>query len=169
MKRLFLISAIVLSLCAMAPVFAASITEEGEQTGTMDITYGVASGYTVTIPADLILEGTTAETSTVSATNVKIPYGTSLKVTISSDNYDGGWYLVDEDATANKVEYTIEDTNGEIAEDGIVLEVQAGAADLKGSNELTFQVPVEPTKAGDYKDTLSFTVAVSAYDPVSLD
>ena len=168
MKKLFLVSAIVLSLGVIAPVFAAETSIEGDatgtETGTMEITYGVDSGYTVTIPANLNLTNTDPVEKTISAENVMIDFGTSLKVSISSENYsDLKWYMVDTatGASSNKVEYTIKDGENAVANDDVVLEVEAGADDLSGSNTLTFQVPKVPTKAGTYKDTLKFTVEVS--------
>ena len=172
MKRLFLVSAIILSLGAMAPVFAANITEEGSQTGTMEITYGVDSGYTVTIPANLNLTNTDPVEKVGSAEKVMIDYGKSLKVSIESDNYsESKWYMVDTatGASSNKVQYTIKDGENSVASDDVVLEVKAGADGLSGSNTLTFQVPEVPTKAGSYKDTLRFTVEVSDYDAVQVN
>ena len=116
MKKLFLVSAIVLSLGVIAPVFAAETSIEGDatgtETGTMDIIYGVESGYTVTIPANLNLTDTNPVEKTISAENVMIDFGTSLKVSISSENYsDLKWYMVDTatGASSNKVEYSFND------------------------------------------------------------
>ena len=171
MKKLFLVSAIILSLGSMAPVFAANITEEGDQTGTMEITYGVNSGYTVTIPATFNLTNTDPVEKVISAQDVRIAYGQSLKVSISSENFsESKWYMVDNAASSNKIEYTIKDGENAVADEGVVLEVLAGAENLSGSNTLTFQVPEVPTRAGTYKDTLTFSVSVGAPTvAVSLD
>lgn len=158
MKKLFLIGAMVLSFGMMSTAFAATLDMD-TTSGTMDVTYGVESGYTVTIPGDLALTDATAKTANVSASNVMIEAGEILKVTISSTNYaNNNWNLVAEGAAANKLPYTIKADGVSVANGGTILSV----ADGIGSDEsvLSFQLVDLPTRAGQYKDTLTFTVSV---------
>ena len=163
MKKLFLVSAIVLGLGAMAPVFASEtqITGDGSatKTGSMEITYGVASGYTVTIPADVDFTTGKTATRTIEASDVMIGYGKVLEVKVQGENYNEGWFLADKEASTNTLAYTLKSGDGTaITNNGVVLAVDAGNAG--GSNELSFELIGIPIKAGEYADTLTFTVSV---------
>ena len=167
-KVLFMISILAVMLSTMAPVFATSkiTTDSTDKTSNVLVTYGVENTYTVTIPAEFKLSGTTILEGPVSASDVVIPYGTSLNVTIESDNYDSTWNLVDlkEGASANKVPYNIGKSKSDntvgtvVASKDVVLSVSAGTK--TGSQTLYVQVPTVPTVAGDYQDTIKFTVEV---------
>lgn len=162
MKKVLLISVLSLMLSSSLPIFAANQEIDQDETGPVEtvVTYGVDSGYTVMIPADFTLTGTNAVEQTVSAKDVCIPSGTKLQVSMESDNYSSpNWNLVDEDDSSNKIAYTISGSNGDIASGSVVLEVTAGTTD-GGSEELSFKINSPATKAGTYKDTLSFTIEV---------
>ena len=68
-----------------APIFAATITQGGEQTGEMEVSYTVGGGYTISIPTDFAVT-TAGDTKTVSASNVLLEDGKTLKVTMASAN-----------------------------------------------------------------------------------
>lgn len=60
--------------------------------GTVEVTYGASESYTVTIPADITLTANQESDIEISASDVVIPYGNELTVSISSTNYtDSKW------------------------------------------------------------------------------
>ena len=140
---------LVLSMCMT--VSAATIDKNSEQTATTTATYTKGEGYTVTIPADITVGG---EAISISAADVMIDPGETLKVSVASAN---SWKVKNgEEALA----YKLNDGTADIkADDTVVLSVAAGTA--TGSVDLTAELDnVTATKSGTYTDTLTFTVAV---------
>lgn len=150
-KKITIILSLIIILGMTVPVFATqSITE----TGTTTVSYGVSEGYTVSIPADFTVT-TTATVKEISASNVLLEDGETLKVTMKSTN---GYKLKN---GTSEIAYSIK--NGETAltgEDVEVLSVAAGTT--SGKTELTFSTTTEninaATLSGTHTDTLTFTV-----------
>ena len=161
-KTLSLALAAVMALSLAVPAFAADITTDGGS-GTTVVTYGMSQGFTVTIPASIDLDADAKATADVTAENVLIPFGKTLNVRVSGDDYTDKWELIDAASAANKLTYTIGTTDGasDIVNNSVVLDVDSGEASASTVTEtLYFEVTDEITKAGSYADTLTFTVSV---------
>lgn len=164
-KTLSLVLVLALALSLAVPAFATDITSNGG-TGETVVTYGTSQGFVVTIPADFAIDTETKKaTAAVEAENVLLPYGKTLNVKISGDDYTDKWELIDAAEASNKLTYTIGKTDGasDVVNDSVVLSVDAGVAyDSSVSQTLHFAVVDDIAKAGTYADTLTFTVSVDA-------
>ena len=160
-KTLSMALALTLALSLAVPAFATDITVDGG-VGETVVTYGTSQGFTVTIPADFTIDSATQKASAdVEAENVLIPYGKTLNVRISGDDYVDSWELIDTAEASNQLTYNIGTTEGgnDIVNNSVVLSVAAG--NTSGATEtLYFEVIDTLTKAGTYTDTLTFTVSV---------
>ncbi|RGU92516.1 hypothetical protein DWW31_12130 [Clostridium sp. AF15-17LB] len=168
MKRAAALSitiAMFMSMSATALAAGETIVDQSStQTGSTEVQYGVEKKYTVTIPADFNI--TAAPTSqTVKAESVIIEHGKTLNIKISSNNYKASsWYMKDEKDVSNELPYTISMNSSEVKSNDPVLSVAAGTD--KGQTELAFSVDTKDvTKAGTYKDTLTFEVSVDDTQP----
>lgn len=135
------------------------------------VTYTAAPSYTVTIPAKVKLSsqtnGTAEGTATVSATNVTVPYGQSVKVALSS-NFQVA--LTNVSATpAPTLSYKVYKVgnpntkpaaNDFVRNNGTVLEVAPEAAGKTGAATLAF-VTDKVVYSGAYEGTVTFTVSVN--------
>lgn len=162
MKKIFYITTLLIIMITSVSVFATSveITEEGRVDTA--VTYGVSEGFQIIIPPDFTLDGTNESVQQVKAENVYIGYGKTLKIEVSSENYENGWYLIDTIDATNKALYEIGRSTGAsdvTNENNIVLEVEAGNVDGV-TNNLYFRVPVLPEYAGTYQDRLKFAVVI---------
>lgn len=158
-KLLTLLLTAALATAAATTAFAAEIKSDtnGNPTPTKSdttVTYNVDSTYTVTIPASVTLGGT----ATVSASNVKINKGQTLKVTLSKANENDNTFKVK--ANGAELTYTVKKGTTDIAVGSEVLAVNSTTSgnDLKA--ELSFIAPKSTTYAGDYTGTVTFTVSV---------
>ena len=152
--------AMMLSMGATA--FAAEIRTDGGTQNTV-VSYGMSEGFTVTIPTNFNIDDSRKATANVSASNVMIAHGATLKVTISGDDWGGSWELIDAAEASNQLTYTIGTTEGgnDIVNNSVVLSVGAGEAYNSTVTEtMHFTVVDELSKAGEYSDTLTFTVSV---------
>lgn len=160
-KTLSMALALTLALSLAVPAFATDITVDGG-VGETVVTYGTSQGFTVTIPADFTIDSATQKASAdVEAENVLIPYGKTLNVRISGDDYVDSWELIDTAEASNQLTYNIGTTEGgdDIVNNSVVLSVASG--NTSGATEtLYFEVIDTLTKAGTYTDTLTFTVSV---------
>ena len=135
-----------------------SITNAGPTTGSVEITYAQADAWTVSIP-DSMTVGTAAK---VSASNVNIVDGSTLKVTLTGTD-GAGWKLTEESGDKT-IEYTVKkgdnsEQNTSVNRGDAVLEVQSSATE----GEAYIKAEVEGNKSTggkNYKDTLTFTVEV---------
>lgn len=166
-KHFLLLGAGVLSLAVAGSVGAISasaepltLTSTGEHNGTVQISYTKADAWSVTLPESMTI-GTAAE---ISASNVDIEAGKSLKVKVTSDNYNEGWKLKKGESS---IDYTLKAaaTEGALTEaenledNGEVLSVAAGTATGKAS--IKGEISGNPSTGGEaYTDTLTFTVTV---------
>lgn len=163
-KILSLVLAAIMMLSMTTTSFAADISTDGGSQ-EVKVTYGMNEGFTVTIPTNFTIDESKKATANVSASNVMIAHGKVLEVSVSGDDYDttGSWELIDEAEAANKLTYTIGTTEGgaDIVNNSVVLSVGAGEAYGSTVTEIMhFTVIDELSKAGTYKDTLTFTVSV---------
>lgn len=158
-KILSLAMVFCLCLCMGVTAFATDITVDGVQSGTTNVAYGLESSYTVVIPDTIIIDSDTHKgAGAVSASDVIIAANTSLRVTLAGKDA-----LVDEADADNKLTYKIGKTDGgsDVDNDTVVLTVASGAAwDTEVVQNLFFELTQDVTKAGNYSDTLTFTVTV---------
>ncbi|MBQ8806070.1 MAG: hypothetical protein IJZ68_06255 [Bacteroidaceae bacterium] len=155
-KILSLVLALCLCLSLGVTAFAATVTEESAaQSANTTVTYGVEAGYTVTIPETVALNTEGKGQATVSAADVLLLAGKTLKVTVT-----GVDELVNTADNATTLSYKIGKTEGaaDVVDGTVVLSVAAGNA--TGSQNLYFELTEDPTAAGTYSDTLTFTVTV---------
>lgn len=129
-------------------------------TGDVEVSYNVSSTYTVTIPEAQEFTAVEGKTGDVElAAGAILPFGETLTVTMSSANFSEGFRMKD-GTNENYLGYTISNNSTEVETNGAtVLSVAAADAPAGASTTLTF-TPDTPTIAGDYSDTLTFTVAV---------
>ena len=149
MKRL---TALVFVLALLCPLgITAAATDGGDTT----MSYTVNANYTVTIPATV--SGNSASLS-IDAAPV-LEEGQKVVISIAdSANYYNGFRLKLKGAGAY-VGYTISDGANTLAMGSVVLE-QPAAAEQAATVNLTF-TPEKAAYAGDYSDTLTFTIAVA--------
>lgn len=160
MKKIISLALAVMMIATMSVTAFAATIENG--TGTVEVTYGVSESYTVTIPADITLTANQESDMEISASDVVIPYGNELTVSISSTNYtDSKWYLVEAANTANKLEYSVKNGENAVASGDTILTVAAGTAENQTVN-LTTKLVGTATHSGTYKDTLTFSVSVAS-------
>ena len=129
------------------------------------VTYGMSSGFVVTIPATVNLDAEGKGSCQISAENVMIAANHTLQVSLGSEDYanTGSWELVDANAPDNTLTYTIGKVAGasDVTNNTVVLSVNAGESYQSVSGRmLHFSIVDELTKAGEYTDTLTFTVNV---------
>lgn len=160
MKKIISLALAVMMIATMSVTAFAATIENG--TGTVEVTYGVSESYTVIIPADITLTANQESDMEISASDVVIPYGNELTVSISSTNYtDSKWYLVEAANTANKLEYSVKNGENAVASGDTILTVAAGTAENQTVN-LTTKLVGTATHSGTYKDTLTFSVSVAS-------
>lgn len=163
-KVIAMLLIMILTVCFAMPVGATgtqSITGTGEAAGkSTSVTYDVSQAFTVTIPESVTFDTVSRIGSgTVTVTNCLIQHGQTLKVTIkAASNYDAvkGFRLRD-GSKDSYIEYSIKKDGDSLAINTAFLSVVAG--NDSGSATLNFEAAA-PTKAGDYADSLTFTVAV---------
>ena len=162
MKKVFasvLTFALLASLSVTA--FAANTTD-----GSTEVSFNVDPTYTVTIPATVELEKVDTEgvityendyTLTAEA-GVRLKKNEYIEVTVASDFI----MTTTEGAT---LEYGITANDTAVANDGIVAEFDTD----KSQQTATIHIAAnDPDFAGEYKDTVTFTVAVkvAANNPI---
>ena len=154
MKKLF---ALILTVCLLATksftAFAANTTG-----GETEVKFNVDPTYTVTIPATVELQKVDTEgvvtyendyTLTAEA-GVRLKKNEYIEVTVASDFI----MTTTEGAT---LEYGITANDTAVANDGIVAEFDTD----KNAQSTTIHIAAnDPDYAGEYKDTVTFTVAV---------
>ena len=154
MKKLF---ALILTVCLLATMsvtaFAANTTG-----GSTEVSFNVDPTYTVTIPATVELQkiednGTvTYENDYTIGANagVRLKKNEYIEVTVASDFE----MTTTEGAT---LAYTITAENAAVATGGVVAEFETD----KTAQSTTIHIAAnDPDYAGEYKDTVTFTVSV---------
>lgn len=156
MRRLFQILAVILTMSFAVSAYANEIDSDGG-TGDTTVVYGVEQTFTLNIPSEVTLQKGEETTGSISVSNVVIPYGETLTVTMSSENYSNGWRLKCGSAALS---YDIKADGASLTDGQAVLTVAAGNT-AGVSKELSFAVQSEESVAGEYTDTLRFTASVS--------
>ncbi len=166
MKKLWsIVVAIAMVGALTVPVFADTTVQENTvpPTGDTQLTFSVDPTYTVTIPATVTLDKDESEgvkyigTGTVSAdAGLRLEEGKRIEVTLTTCDY-----LLDTAATATyQLPYTVMagTTPIENATTPVATFTTEANANVQ-SSVLTFTAG-DPTYAGEYSDTVTFTIAV---------
>lgn len=164
-KLLSMPLALTLVLAASTSVFAADINQNStQQKADTTVTFKVDPVYTVTIPANVTLDQKTGTDGTityekdltVSASDVRLLEGKKVQVTLESSFK----LTTGEQGAQYELPYTVKVgtsgsaiTNGDVVADFTTLDSD------KWSSTLHFAAE-NPTYAGDYKDTVTFNIAV---------
>ncbi len=147
---------------SVGAVAASADTDLGPSstTTTVEITYNVADSWKVTIPASI----TIGEAAKISATDVYIADGSTLKVTLKGVD-ESGWKLK-EASTSKTIDYTVKKGDEQNTQETTVnvndsiLEVTGG--ETKKDSYIKAEVEGNKSTGGkDYKDTLTFTATVA--------
>lgn len=155
-KLLALILAITLMATMSVTAFATDVTTDGG-TGDTLVSFSVSPAYTVTIPATVTLEKKDAEgvityendyTITAEA-GVRLNKGETIVVTVASD-------YVMETAQGATLPYTIT-LGGAALENNVVATFTTATAPQSSTIHIAAD---DPWFAGEYKDTVTFTIAV---------
>lgn len=182
MKKLVtLLLTAALAITAATTAFADDATTQingtngnlNQSSNGIPVTYTAAPSYTVTIPATITLtsqtNGTAEGKAKVSATNVTVPYGQSVKVALSSDFQVALQSTSGSTTSAPKLSYKVykvSDPNKKPAstdfvnDNDTVLEVAPEAAGKTGTATLAF-VTDTVVYSGDYTGTVTFKVSVN--------
>ena len=147
MKKFIALAIAVFMLAALAvPAFAADFTEESVETSAeVVVTYNEEEAYTITIPG--------AITFTAGATVTYVGNFENAKTITVTSGVDGFAVVKDEDEFAYEIK-----ADDVALVDGVVAEIEAGVNESTNV-ALTFAFTEEtPSAAGDYTDTLTFTV-----------
>ena len=154
MKKLFaLILAVVMIATMSVTAFAANTTG-----GSTEVKFTVDPTYTVTIPATVELNkvednGTVTYENDYTLTaqaGVRLKKGEYIEVTVASDFE----MTTTEGAT---LAYTITAGGNDVANNGIVAEFDTDKAEQTATIHIAAN---DPDYAGEYEDTVTFTVAV---------
>ena len=168
MKKLFaMLLAIAMMLSLSVTAFAAEIGPEANASqGSTKVSFNVDPTYTVTIPATVELNkvednGTVTYENDYTLTaqaGVRLKKGEYIEVTIASD------YVMQTPQGAT-LDYTIIAENAAVANNGVVAEFATDKAEQTATIHIAAN---DPDYAGEYKDTVTFTVAVkvAANNPI---
>ena len=154
MKKLF---ALILTVAMLATM---SITAFATNTtgGSTDVSFNVDPTYTITIPATVELQkvednGTVTYENDYTLTaqaGVRLKKGEYIEVTVASDFE----MTTTEGAT---LDYTITAENAAVANNGVVAEFATDKAEQTATIHIAAN---DPDFAGEYKDTVTFTLTV---------
>ena len=164
-KLLSMPLALTLVLTASTSVFAADINQDSTpKTANTTVKFNVDPAYTVTIPADVTLDRKTGTDGTityekdltVSASDVRLLEGKKVQVTLESS------FKLTTSAQGAKYELPYTEkvgTSGSAITSGDVVADFTTLDSDKWSSTLHFAAE-NPTYAGDYKDIVTFNIAV---------
>ena len=162
MKKLFALILTVAMLATMSvTAFAVNTTS-----GSTEVSFNVDPTYTITIPATVELERqedngivTYENDYTIGANaGVRLKKGEYIEVTVASD-----FEMTTEQGAT--LDYTITAENAAVATGDVVAEFETD----KAAQSTTIHIAAaDPEYAGEYKDTVTFTVAVkvAANNPI---
>lgn len=162
-KLIALATCLCLLLSLGANTFAAEITINGTQSTTTTVTYGVETSYVITVPDTVSMNEDGYGEAQYSVTNVCIPSGSTLMITVNSNNAaDGKWYLTNTADVSSKLEYEIiaSDWSSNIipGAETAQLRFPSGYNDFYGT--VVLNLLDEARMAGTYQDIWNFTVEV---------
>ena len=154
MKKLFALILAVVMIATMSTTAFAANTEGG----STELSFNVDPTYTVTIPATVELErqednGTVTYENDYTLTaqaGVRLKKGEYIEVTVASDFE----MTTTEGAT---LDYTITAENAAVANNGVVAEFATDKAEQTATIHIAAN---DPDFAGEYKDTVTFTLTV---------
>ena len=150
---------IVSVILVLAMVCALSIFVSAED-NQVTVEYEVAANYTVVIPESInMVGGTVTQTISVSAGSL-IYADETLTVTVSgSANYADGFRMVNSKKADVFLDYTITADDNAVALGTAVL--SATAEEAFAGKEATIVITAgNPTAAGTYSDTLTFSIGM---------
>ena len=151
MKKLF---AIILTIAMLATLSVTALADDYTTEGDkgMTITYSVAPTYTVTIPSDVTINGSS---TTISADDVVVEKGKYVSVSLDADND-----FTVTTAQGATLTYTVTANSTAISAGDEILAVNPEAA-ANGSVTVVFAIDESAIQyAGTYTGTATFTVAV---------
>ena len=154
MKKLF---ALILTVCLLASMSVTAFAAN-RPVGETEVSFNVDPTYTVTIPATVELErqednGTVTYENDYTLTaeaGLRLKKGEYIEVAVLSDFE----MTTTEGAT---LAYTITTENAAVAMGGVVAEFDTNKAEQTATIHIAAN---DPDFAGEYKDTVTFTVAV---------
>ena len=155
MKKLFALILTVAMLATMSVTAFAANTTGGET----ELSFNVDPTYTITIPATVELAKETAGDGTVTYENdytiganagVRLKKNEYIEVTVTSD------FTMETDEGA-VLAYSITAGGNAVANNGVVAEFDTDKAEQTATIHIAAN---DPDYAGEYKDTVTFTVAV---------
>lgn len=162
MKKLLSIAlTLVMVLSLSVTAFAADITQDSNpKTADTNVTFNVDPTYTVTIPATVTLAkdqdaGNYKQDATITASDVRLLEGQTITVKLASD------FQLDTAASATyKLPYTVKvgDSETAIATGDTVATFNT---DTNSQSSTLHFAADNPTYAGNYSDTVTFTIAVA--------
>ena len=162
MKKLIGVLLIVALLATMSvTALAADITPDtAPKTGDTAVTFNIDPTYSVTIPATVELDKVVASDGTITyekdmtitASDVRLEEDQKVEVTLTSD-----FKLDTADSATYKLDYTVTVDGDAVANNGVVA---AFGTDTAEQSETLHFVAGNPTYAGDYSDTVTFTISV---------
>ena len=154
MKKLF---ALILTVCLLATMSVTALAANTEG-GSTEVSFNVDPTYAVTIPATVELDKVDTEgvityendyTLTAQA-GLRLKRGEYIEVTVASDFE----MTTTEGAT---LDYTITAGNAAVATGGVVAEFATDKAEQTATIHIAAN---DPDFAGEYKDTVTFTLTV---------
>lgn len=147
--------AIILTLVmSLSMIVSAADLNSSNPYGTTTLSLQIDTTYTVSIPDSIDLS--TDNAMKVSVTDAMLPPNTTLNLTISSSNYNEGWYCVDKYSSNNTLPYSIKNGSENVKSGDAVLSLEAG---IDTSASATLNLSYEkPKVSGNYRDTLTFKV-----------
>ena len=151
MKKLF---AIILTVAMLATLSVTALADDYTTEGDkgMTITYSVAPTYTVTIPSDVTINGSS---TTISADDVVVEKGKYVSVSLDADND-----FTVTTAQGATLTYTVTANSTAISAGDEILAVNPEDA-ANGSVTVVFAIDESAIQyAGTYTGTATFTVAV---------
>lgn len=169
-KLLSLVLAMALALSLSVTAFAADTTIEPDTNGdpkpsTADtsVEFNVAPTYTITIPTGVELskkevDGTVTYEQNANITasaGVRLLNGQSIQVTLSVGT--DGFVLTSKEGAILNYTVTVNGSNEPINSDDIVATFSTSADEQKSALHFAAN---DPTYAGDYSDTVVFTIAI---------
>lgn len=155
MKKLF---ALILTVCLLATMSVTAFAAN-RPVGETEVSFNVDPTYTVTIPATVELAKETAGDGTVTYENdytltaqagLRLKKGEYIEIAVLSDFE----MITTEGAT---LAYSITAGGNAVGTDGVVAEFATDKAEQTATIHIAAN---DPDYAGEYKDTVTFTVAV---------
>lgn len=160
MRKMLALLLTLCMLCSLCTAFAAEITEEGNQSANMTVTYGVDSQYTVVIPETVIIDSNTKTgKANLSISNVMLPSQTVLVIELNSTNaHNDAWYLVNGE---QEYEYSIKSSLIGTILPGDYFYCEASLlAGRTMTDTCTFTLVDDVPYAGTFIDIITYTISV---------